>query len=157
MKSFYKIIFIILLFFIPTLMSAQSINILINQQDGIQENVRDTVQLFENSIMDFLFDAGCIVSSEKITLEKDITKSTQAALDASVKGYIDFLVIAKVNVNAKSDELIDVQWEIIEVDTSKRMGSGSMKAPKPYREKEVSIQRFGIDVGAEIYSCVKKR
>ena len=30
-----------------------------------------------------------------------------------------------------------------------------MVAPKPYREKEVSIQRFGVDVGSEIYLCIK--
>ncbi len=155
--KFYKIIFIILLFLIPTSMSAKSVNILINQLDGIQENVRDTVQLFENSIMDFLFDAGCIVSSEKISLEKDISKTIQVAIDSSVNGFIDVLVIAKVNVNAKTDELIDANWEVIDIATSKTLGSGSMTAPKPYREKEVSIQRFGVDVGAEIYRCINNK
>ncbi len=155
MKFLQKFIFIILLLLIPNCVYAKSINILVNQIDGIQDSVRDSVQLFENSIMDFLFDAGCIVSSEKISLEKEIDKTVQIALDSSVNGFIDYLVVVKVNVNAKTDDLINAQWEIIEVATSKRMGSGSMKAPKPYREKEVSIQRFGVDVGSEIYSCIK--
>lgn len=155
MKFLQKFIFICLLLFIPNLVYAKSINILINQLDGIQESVRDSVQLFENSIMDFLFDAGCIVSSEKICLETDIEKTVQMALDSSVTGFIDYLVIAKVNVNPKTDELISAEWEVLNVATSKKIGSGSMDAPKPYREKEVSIQRFGVDVGSEIYSCIK--
>jgi hypothetical protein len=157
MKNIHKIVFIILLLLVPSFVHGFSVNILINQLDGIQDSVRDSVSLFENSIMDFLFDAGCIVSSENISLEKDITKSVQIALDSSVNGFIDTLVIIKVNVNAKTDELIDANWEVIDVSTSKCMGSGSMKAPKPYREKEVSIQRFGVDVGSEIYLCIKNR
>ena len=68
-----------------------------------------------------------------------------------------FLEVLKreLNVNAKSDDLIDINWEVINVSNSKKIGSGKMKAPKPYREKEVSIQRFGVDVGSEIYSCIK--
>lgn len=155
MKFIHKFIFIILLLLAPNFVYAKSVNILINQIDGIQDSVRNTVQLFEDSVMNFLFDAGCIVSSEKICLEKDISKTVQVALDASVNGFIDYLVVIKVNVNAKSDDLIDINWEVINVSNSKKIGSGKMKAPKPYREKEVSIQRFGVDVGSEIYSCIK--
>ena len=157
MKTLYKFVFIILLFLVPSFVHGHSVNILINQLDGIQDSVRDSVTIFENGIMNFLFDAGCIVSSENICLEKDITKTVQIALDASVNGFIDTLVIIKVNVNAKTDELIDANWEVIDVNTSKCLGSGCMKAPKPYREKEVSLQRFGIDVGSEVYSCIKNR
>ncbi len=155
MKFLQKFIFIVLLFLVPNCVYAKSINILINQLDGLQDSVRDSVQLFENSVMDYFFNAGCIVSSEKICLEKNIDKTVQIALDSSVDGFFEYLVIIKVNVNAKTDELTDVEWNILDVNTSKTMGSGSMKAPKPYREKEVSIQRFGVDVGAEIYSCMK--
>lgn len=155
MKFLQKFILICLLLLIPNCVYAKSINILINQIDGIQENIRNTVQLFENSVMDFFFDAGFIVSSEKICLEKNIEKTVQIALDSSVNGFIDYLVVAKVNVNSKTDELISADWEVINVATSKPLGSGSMVAPKPYREKEVSIQRFGVDVGSEIYLCIK--
>ena len=155
MKFLQKFILICLLLLIPNCVYAKSINILINQIDGIQDSVRDSVQLFENSVMDFFFDAGFIVSSEKICLEKNIDKTVQIALDSSVDGFFEYLVIIKVNVNPKSDELISAEWEVINVATSKKIGNGSMKAPKPYREKEVSIQRFGVDVGSEIYSCIK--
>ena len=155
MKFLQKFILVCLLLLIPNCVYAKSINILINQIDGIQENIRNTVQLFENSVMDFFFDAGFIVSSEKISLEKNIEKTVQIALDSSVNGFIDYLVVAKVNVNSKTDELISADWEVINVATSKTLGSGSMVAPKPYREKEVSIQRFGVDVGSEIYLCIK--
>ena len=155
MKFLQKFIFICLLLLIPNCGYAKSINILINQIDGIQDTVRGSVQLFENSVMDFFFDAGFIVSSEKISLEKNIEKTVQIALDSSVNGFIDFLVVAKVDVNPKTDELVSADWEVINVATAKTIGSGSMVAPKPYREKEVSIQRFGVDVGSEIYSCIK--
>jgi hypothetical protein len=155
MKFLQKFIFIVLLFLVPNCVYAKSINILINQLDGLQDSVRDSVQLFENSVMDFFFDAGFIVSSEKICLETDIKKTVQIALDSSVNGFIDYLIVAKINVNPKSDELISAGWEVINVATGKTIGSGLMEAPKPYREKEVSIQRFGVDVGSEIYSCIK--
>lgn len=155
MKFLQKFILICFLLLIPNCVYAKSINILINQIDGIQENVRSSVQLFENSVMDFFFDAGFIVSSEKICLEKNIEKTVQIALDSSVNGFIDFLIVAKVNVNPKTDELISVDWEVINANSSKKLGSGSMNAPKTYREKEVSIQRFGVDVGSEIYLCIK--
>jgi hypothetical protein len=155
MKFLQKFIFICLLLLIPNCGYAKSINILINQIDGIQDSVRGSVQLFENSVMDFFFDAGFIVSSEKICLETDIKKTVQIALDSSVNGFIDYLIVAKINVNPKSDELISAGWEVINVATGKTIGSGLMEAPKPYREKEVSIQRFGVDVGSEIYSCIK--
>jgi hypothetical protein len=155
MKFLQKFIFICLLLLIPNCVYGKSINILINQIDGIQDSVRDSVQLFENSVMDFFFDAGFIVSSEKICLETDIKKTVQIALDSSVNGFIDYLIVAKINVNPKSDELISAGWEVINVATGKTIGSGLMEAPKPYREKEVSIQRFGVDVGSEIYSCIK--
>ena len=70
MKNIHKIVFIILLLLVPSFVHGFSVNILINQLDGIQDSVRDSVSLFENSIMDFLFDAGCIVSSENVSLEK---------------------------------------------------------------------------------------
>ena len=155
MKFLHKFIFICFLLLIPNCVYGKSINILINQIDGIQDSVRDSVQLFENSVMDFFFDAGFIVSSEKICLETDIKKTVQIALDSSVNGFIDYLIVAKINVNPKSDELISAGWEVINVATGKTIGSGLMEAPKPYREKEVSIQRFGVDVGSEIYSCIK--
>ncbi|MBQ1198502.1 MAG: hypothetical protein UH788_01355 [Treponemataceae bacterium] len=155
MKFLQKFIFICFLLLIPNCVYGKSINILINQIDGIQDSVRDSVQLFENSVMDFFFDAGFIVSSEKICLETDIKKTVQIALDSSVNGFIDYLIVAKINVNPKSDELISAGWEVINVATGKTIGSGLMEAPKPYREKEVSIQRFGVDVGSEIYSCIK--
>ena len=155
MKFLQKFIFICFLLLIPNCVYGKSINILINQIDGIQDSVRDSVQLFENSVMDFFFDAGFIVSSEKICLETDIKKTVQIALDSSVNGFIDYLIVAKINVNPKSDELISAGWEVINVATGKIIGSGLMEAPKPYREKEVSIQRFGVDVGSEIYSCIK--
>lgn len=155
MKFLQKFIFICFLLLIPNCVYGKSINILINQIDGIQDSVRDSVQLFENSVMDFFFDAGFIVSSEKISLETDIKKTVQIALDSSVNGFIDYLIVAKINVNPKSDELISAGWEVINVATGKTIGSGLMEAPKPYREKEVSIQRFGVDVGSEIYSCIK--
>ena len=155
MKFLQKFIFICFLLLIPNCVYGKSINILINQIDGIQDSVRDSVQLFENSVMDFFFDAGFIVSSEKICLETDIKKTVQIALDSSVNGFIDYLIVTKINVNPKSDELISAGWEVINVATGKTIGSGLMEAPKPYREKEVSIQRFGVDVGSEIYSCIK--
>ena len=155
MKFLHKFIFICFLLLIPNCVYGKSIDILINQIDGIQDSVRDSVQLFENSVMDFFFDAGFIVSSEKISLETDIKKTVQIALDSSVNGFIDYLIVAKINVNPKSDELISAGWEVINVATGKTIGSGLMEAPKPYREKEVSIQRFGVDVGSEIYSCIK--
>ena len=155
MKFLQKFIFICFLLLIPNCVYGKSINILINQIDGIQDSVRDSVQLLENSVMDFFFDAGFIVSSEKICLETDIKKTVQIALDSSVNGFIDYLIVAKINVNPKSDELISAGWEVINVATGKTIGSGLMEAPKPYREKEVSIQRFGVDVGSEIYSCIK--
>ena len=155
MKFLQKFIFICFLLLIPNCVYGKSINILINQIDGIQDSVRDSVQLFENSVMDFFFDAGFIVSSEKICLETDIKKTVQIALDSSVNGFIDYLIVAKINVNPKSDELISAGWEVINVATGKTIGSGLMEAPKPYRENEVSIQRCGGDVGSEIYSCIK--
>ena len=155
MKFLQKFIFICFLLLIPNCVYGKSIYILINKIDGIQDSVRDSVQLFENSVMDFFFDAGFIVSSEKICLETDIKKTVQIALDSSVNGFIDYLIVAKINVNPKSDELISAGWEVINVATGKTIGSGLMEAPKPYREKEVSIQRFGVDVGSEIYSCIK--
>ena len=136
MKFLQKFILVCLLLLIPNCVYAKSINILINQIDGIQENVRSTVQLFENSVMDFFFDAGFIVSSEKICLEKNIEKTVQIALDSSVNGFIDYLVVAKVNVNAKTDELISVDWEVINANTSKKLGSGSMNlVSKKWRDQ----------------------
>ena len=59
MKFIHKFIFIILLLLAPNFVYAKSVNILINQIDGIQDSVRNTVQLFEDSVMNFLFDKPC--------------------------------------------------------------------------------------------------
>ena len=113
------------------------------------------IKLNISSIYINTFIEKTIKEMQPISLEKNIEKTVQIALDSSVNGFIDFLVVAKVDVNPKTDELVSADWEVINVATAKTIGSGSMVAPKPYREKEVSIQRFGVDVGSEIYSCIK--
>lgn len=157
MKFSQKICLAFCLLFISVTINAQSIDILINQKDGIQENVKDISLMFENGMMDYFFDAGCIVSGEKISLDEDITVTKQKAVDASVNGFIDYLVIVILFLDAEKDEIIKAEWEVQNISSSKVLGKGTLSAPKVYREKEVSIQRFGMKVSNDVYSCIKRK
>lgn len=157
MKFSQKISIAFCLLFISATINAQSIDILINQKDGIQENVKDISLMFENGMMDYFFDAGCIVSGEKISLDEDLSVTKQKAIDASVNGFIDYLVIVKLFLDAEKDEIKKAEWELFSISSSKSLGKGTLSAPKAYREKEVSIQRFGMKVSTEVYSCIKNK
>ncbi|MGP1586850.1 MAG: hypothetical protein ACTTHG_00740 [Treponemataceae bacterium] len=144
-------------FSLAILLNAQTVNMLITQIDEIQESERDSVIIFENGVMDYLYEAGCIVSGEKINLDTDISKVRQVAIKASKAGYFEYLAEIEVNVDSKTDDILFVNYTLTDVVTLKVLGQGKVNVSKLNKEKVNNFQKLGNDVGKKIYSIIKKR
>ena len=132
---------------------ANTLNILVNQitvnqnfenQDKESENVL----LFMDSLMDYMFSTGIIVSSEKVSLAKNLSNDEKIAMKACREGYFDYLAIIKVNVDAETGELLNASWNIKEVSSNSEKSKGYLVSTK-------NATDFGNEVAKNI--CTKTK
>ena len=135
---------------------AKTLNILINQLDGVQENESENVQVFMDSFMDYMFDSGMIVSSERVSLATDLSNDEKNALKSSKEGYFDYLAIIKVKVDSQSDEVLNASWQLKDVNSDLKMVSGYLVPENKKNGFEKNAIDFGKDVAKDIFQSLYK-
>ena len=165
MKKTFCLTFIVMIcsaFFLNVQkLSASTLNILINQIDvnsdesafkDKDEKESENVQVFMDSLMDYMFNSGLIVSSEKISMEKDVKSAEKIALKSSKEGFFDYLAIIKIKVDAQTDEVLNASWQLKEVSSASEKSSGYLVAKNKKKNMEKDASDFGSEVAKNIYS-----
>jgi hypothetical protein len=115
-----------------------SLSIQIVQVQPGQDKICQTSQLFEQSVIDFFFESGHIVSNSPIyistTGEKDEADLHQAIYDASA-GYLSYFVSIAIqyapaeSVNPDMPRLADIKsvsWKTYSVASGQELAEGTM-------------------------------
>ena len=164
--------FVVGLFTLIMLLSVQNIfastiSVQIEQVDKLHNDVTETTLLIEESILEYLFSKGMIVSTCPIVVDSSTSQTGFAmALNDARSGYSDFLIYISVYFNPQKSEFsekiniqnIDLaQWRIIRINDNKQTASGKLEPKKlQSTENPVSeITNFGIQIAASLNSSLK--
>lgn len=145
-------------FFFLSLGFGNSITVLVNQKTSNTEEIFESSRLFEDGVINYFFDSGFIVSNEPVCLEKDFFKAEQIALDEAQIGYLEFLLVFHLYLNAENGNLTEAEWDLIRVETGKKIASGKSLAPevKTKTETEKIIKQFAEQNVREVLKYVRK-
>lgn len=148
---------------------ANAISFQIVQHDASQEKVRNASYEIENTLMEYFFDAGYIVTNSPTvaTASKEADDAAyHKAINDALDGQCDIFisVITEYDVrNSTGPELsllsniAEISWKVINVTNGKQIASGKQKTGKvtPENDTEDGIVRFASDVAAKINSSIK--
>ena len=88
-----------------------NVSILIFQKDGI-DKVSESSRVFENQIMNTLFDYGHIVTNETISLYENYDMASVNGFNAAVDGFMDYFVEIKLEYDisqSKNPEAVSLE------------------------------------------------
>lgn len=163
MKKKIKFISILLcLFTLAVNLYGLNINILILQDDGT-EKISEASRVFENQILNLIFDYGHIVTNEPISLYENCDTAINTGFNAAIDGYMDYFVTIKVEYNRENSSNPDgvllsniksVNYEIKRVKDSKVIYKSEKIIPK---NNEILNPYAGfISFASEIAECIIK-
>ncbi|MCR5698162.1 MAG: hypothetical protein K6G52_00835 [Treponemataceae bacterium] len=157
MKKIHLCFLLLILTFSTGLVYANTLNILINQVDNggiVPEFEAENVQVFLDSFMEYMFDAGFIVSSEKISLAPDITSDEGLAIHACRHGYFDYLAVIRLKFNPDTNQIMNAEWQVKEIASLLVKNHGHEYPNEKTTNPEGDAKKFGVQVARKIYSSV---
>lgn len=92
MKKLVKLLGIFIIFFCSANnMFGLNVSILVVQNNGT-DKISEASKVFENQVLNYMFDNGHIVSNEPISLFENYETDSIRGFDAAVDGFVDFYV-----------------------------------------------------------------
>lgn len=149
-------VMILLILIVAFSIHCESVTLLINQKDGIQEKVKETTKLYEDCLLDCFFEYGMVVTNEPISMDEELTGLIQVAYDASLLGYIDYLAIFDFYLDAITEKPQKVEWQLIRIEDHKKIGNGVIKATGTFNSIEESVQQLGIKTAKVIRNSLSE-
>lgn len=136
------------------------------QHDPCQSEVRASSYLIENSLFDFFFDRGIIVTNSPTAVSTDESVDEQlyySALSEASSGFCNYFISLTIDYdteNSRNPEALiisnieKISWNIFDLKTGKSVASGSRKTNKvsPERDNEKGISEFTSKVAQDIYN-----
>ena len=137
-------------------LSATTISVQIVQMDDANEDVTDSSLIIEESIMDYMFSQGYIVSNSPIIYSKEKAQNGMiVSLEDAINGSADYLAYVTLyfdrnNSPAGEANLLSnielAQWNLVQVADRKQLDSGT---EKPGYLVEVDDSETGISTFAQ--------
>ncbi len=170
-KSILSFIFVFFSFTFLLHAKTSALSIQIIQNNPGQDKIWSTSEYFEQSVINYYFDSGRIVSNSPIYIKTDDDdknrKALRAALIENNDGGMDYLIrIELFFKNSKSvvpdipklGNLDKVEWIVYEVGTGVDVSSGSKKPSKvtSSNDNEIGIETFAYEVAKELTSSFDK-
>lgn len=148
----------IIFFSLVSLCFSNSITILVNQKTNQTSDIFESSRLFEDGLINYLFDNGFIVSNEPVCHDSEFLKAYQIALDEAQKGYLEFLLVFHLSVNSENGNIKEAEWDLVEVKTGKKIAHGKSIAPeiKTKTETEKIIKLFAEQNIQEVFKYLWK-
>ena len=150
-------------------LAATTVSVQVVQIDKSKADVTDTSVLIEETVLDYFFSHGLIVSTSPIITDSSASKTGYAiALNDAKSGSIDYLVYISVFFDTKESNspqasllqnINSAQWQIIRTNDNKQTASGK-HVPKIKTELDNTtdgIINFGRQIAASINSSLRKR
>lgn len=150
-------------------LSATTISIQIVQMDNAHDDTTDSSLLIEESIMDFMFSQGYIVSNSPVIYDKAKAQNGMIlSLEDAINGSADYLAYITVYFNRKNSSASElnllsnieqVQWSLVKVQNRQELDSGTEK-PGPLVEVDDSakgISTFGKQLAKVINTAIRKK
>lgn len=148
---------------------ATTLTLQIVQVDKMHKDVTDSSLLIEESIFDYLFSKGYIVTSSPVATDIDNNNAAYAlAVNDARSSSVDFLIYTKVYYDAENSTNPDgnllqnidsVQWQLIRVSDNKQIASGK-QTPKIVSTEDNTakgISKFGTQVAGSICSSLGRK
>lgn len=149
--------------------SATTISIQIVQMDDVHGDVTDSSLLIEESIMDFMFSQGYIVSNSPIISDKEKAQNGMIlSLDDAINGGADYLAYITVYFNRKKSTASELnllsnielaQWSIVKVRDRQQIDAGTEKPGQLVQmdNSEKGINTFGQQLAKVINTALRKK
>ena len=164
-KSILSLLFIFVAFSVHAKAKALSAQII--QNNPGQEKTWATSEFFEQSVINYYFDSGRIVSNSPIYITTNDSEKNRKALRAALiennDGGMDYLIrielFFKMSKTVAPDipklgNLDKVEWIVYNVGTGVEISSGSKKPSKvtTSNDNEIGIESFAYEVVEELTS-----
>ena len=150
-------------------LDATTISIQIVQIDDTHKDVTDSSLIIEESIMDFMFSQGYIVSNSPVIYDKEKSKDSMVlSLEDAINGSADYLAYITVYFDRKKSSASELnllsnikqaQWSLVKVQNRQELDSGTEK-PGQLVEVEDSakgIRTFGQQLAKVINTAIRKK
>lgn len=147
---------------------AASFAVQVVQKDLSHDEVRSISVLVEESLMDYLFDRGHIVTNIPAVIssgERDDEDAYAHGLEDAAEGSFEYFVEMVLNYNANSNgpemnrlsNIKDISWTLTDVRSRKILKSSVKSVEKIMRneDSEQGIRRFSMGIAQEIETFLK--
>ncbi len=154
---------------VPSFSSAITFQII--QHDSVQSEIRNASYVVENTLFDYFFEHGYIVTnSQSISTFDDISDKeiTYSALGDAEEGQCTYMVAIIIeydttrsfNPNATVlSNIKEIKWSLYNVSSGALMKKGSRNpgTVNSKRDNENGIKNFTRQIADDIFSCLKRR
>ncbi len=150
-------------------LGATTISIQIVQMDEAHGDVTDSSLLIEESIMDFMFSQGYIVSNSPVIHNKEKAQNGMVlSLEDAINGSADYLAYITVyfdrkkSVAAEANLLSNIelaQWSLVKVRDRQQIDAGTEKPDQLVQmdDSERGIRTFGQQLAKVINTALRKK
>ncbi|MEE0133840.1 MAG: hypothetical protein U0I22_08605 [Treponema sp.] len=161
---------IFLLFSLVALpLGATTISVQIVQMDEAHGDVTDSSLLIEESIMDFMFSQGYIVSNSPVIYNKEKAQNGMIiSLEDAINGSADYLAYITVYFDRKKSTAAEAnllsnielaQWSLVKVRDRQQIDAGTEKPGQLVQidNSERGISTFGQQLAKVINTALRKK
>lgn len=149
--------------------NALSVSFQLVQKDFSQNEIRAASYVIEDSMFEYFFDKGIVVSNLPILIYKNENTSDLALINSvgeSRLGGINYLVSLcaeydvshSINPEAVSlDNISNISWKIINIDTDEVVTKGEEKKNDVQKKsnKKDALESFSYLVAQKIYNSIR--
>lgn len=149
--------------------AATTVSVQIVQMDDSYGDVSGSSLIIEETIMDFMFSQGYIVSNSPIIYNKDKAKNgMKVSLEDAINGSADYLAYITIYFDRSNSSMPEgnilsnielAQWKLIRVKGKQQLDSGT-EAPGSLVQidnSETGISTFGHNVAKAINTALRKK
>lgn len=149
--------------------AATTISIQIVQMDDSYVDVSDSSLIIEESIMDFMFSQGYIVSNSPVVYSKDKARNAmKLSLEDAISGSADYLAYITVYFDRSNSPVPEgnilsnielAQWKLVRVRGKQQLDSGTETPGSlvDIDDSETGISTFGYNLAEAINNALKKK
>ncbi|MFA6936951.1 MAG: hypothetical protein WCQ67_01830 [Treponema sp.] len=159
----------LLMGFAITIANASAISFQIVQTDSTQDKVRASSYEIEDTLMNYFFNAGHIVTNSVTVIANDSDKKNDVykkAFNEAVDGQCDFLITMNIEYDVNSStgpdlsllsNIKEIYWEITEINTGKKIKTGKERIGKvsAIDDSEQGIQAVANKIASIINKTIK--
>jgi hypothetical protein len=133
-------------------LSAASVNIAVFQKtpvSGESTRIGEATRIIENSIMDYYFEMGFIISNERASTAWEDYEDGETGLKQAISGYAEYFVAVLIpletTVQPVNIRYIDaVSWRVVRTRDGEVIAQGKSVPGKPEQDEKDPVRGIGI-------------